>query len=89
MLARLPRPFWIWLILVAGTLLSFESSLSGLIGERVATTLILLIAMIKVRFVALEFMELRHAPILFRAGLELWLVILFATMLSLYWVGPG
>jgi hypothetical protein len=89
LLARLPRPVWIWLILVIGTLLSFESSLSGVIGERVATTLILLIAMIKVRFVALEFMELRHAPIIFRAGLEIWLVILFATMITLYWLGPG
>jgi len=89
LLARLPRPVWIWLILVIGTLLSFESSLSGVIGERVATTLILLIAMIKVRFVALEFMELRHAPIIFRVGLEIWLVILFATMITLYWLGPG
>lgn len=84
MLARLPRPAWIWLVLVLATILSFESSLSSWIGERVATTIILLVAVAKVRLVAMEFMELRHAPILFRLGLEIWLVALFLTMVSLY-----
>lgn len=89
MLARLPRAVWIWLLLVVLTLLSFESSLSSFIGVREATTLILLIAMVKVRYVALEFMELRHAPVIFRIGLEVWLVVLFATLTTLYWIGPG
>jgi len=89
LLARLPRAVWIWLLLVVLTLLSFESSLSSFIGVREATTLILLIAMVKVRYVALEFMELRHAPVIFRIGLEVWLVVLFATLTTLYWIGPG
>ena len=42
------------------------------------------IAMVKVRFVGLDFMELRNAPIPFRAIFELYCVALFLVLAGMY-----
>ena len=49
---------------------------------------VLVIAFIKVRFVGLEFMELRQAPLPLRLIFELWLILACATLLILYWLSP-
>jgi hypothetical protein len=75
----------IWALLVAASLLSWESM--AIAGEeaRIARAAILVIAFIKVRLVGLEFMELRHAPLALRLGFEAWGVLVCGTLLVLFW----
>ena len=75
----------VWLILVAATLLSWESIAIAGDSLRVAHTAILAIAFLKVRLVGLEFMELRHAPTLFRVAFEAWVAIIGTTLIFLFW----
>lgn len=89
MTIRLARPTIVWLLLILATTISFESSLGVFSDHRIATSAILAVAFLKVRAVALEFMELRHAPLIFRIGVEVWAVAVFAAMASVYWLGPN
>lgn len=79
------RPTIIWLLLVAASLLSWESmSIAG--GDaRLARAAILIIAFLKVRLVGLEFMELRHAPVALRAAFEGWTILVCAALLFFFW----
>jgi hypothetical protein len=75
----------IWLLLVGATLLSWELGHGlGVKDARAAGSLILVVAMIKVRLVVLDFMELRHAPTWMRAGAEIWTVLLAALLVALF-----
>jgi hypothetical protein len=65
--------FMWWGLLVGLTLLALETStLAG--STFAAVALIFFIAMVKVRIVVLEFMEVKHSPLWLRAALELWIV---------------
>jgi caa(3)-type oxidase subunit IV len=76
-----------WLVLLAATLLSWESAHSS--GDyRLASTVVLLIAFLKARLIGLEFMELRAAPRVLRAIFEAWVVVACATLLALYSLSP-
>jgi hypothetical protein len=77
----------VWLLLVAATLFSWESAHVGH-DYRVATSLVLVVAFIKVRFVGLEFMELRAAPLPLRLIFEAWLLLACGALLFLYWLSP-
>ena len=77
----------VWLLLVAATLFSWQSSAAGQ-DPRLASSAVLIIAFIKARFVGLEFMELRHAPVPLRLLFEGWIVAICATLLILYWLSP-
>jgi Prokaryotic Cytochrome C oxidase subunit IV len=79
----------IWLLLVAATLLSWESARVGFVAEehRFVTSAIMLVAFVKVRFVGLHFMELRQAPLPLRLLFEAWLVVVCAAILIVYWSG--
>ncbi|MQB07881.1 hypothetical protein DXT91_27970 [Agrobacterium tumefaciens] len=73
----------IWFVLVSlsilGPTLGSESESIALVGAA-----ILAFAVVKVRFVGLDFMELRHAPIAMRAAFEAYCLILWVTLAALY-----
>lgn len=70
-----------WAVLLALTLLSFESGAQRL---EIATALVIVIALVKIRVVILHFMEVADAPWTLRAPLELWLIFLGAALLALW-----
>src|ERR1700733_6953032 len=77
----------VWLVLVAATLLSWESARSS--GDyRLASSAVLLIAFLKARLIGLEFMELRAAPRVLRSIFEAWTVVACAGLLALYLLSP-
>ena len=77
----------VWLLLVLATLISWESAHLG-DDHRLSTSIVLVIAFIKARFVGLEFMELRAAPLPLRLIFELWVLLACAALLILYWLSP-
>ena len=82
------RLTWIWLLLVAATLLSVESSAAH--GDhRLLSTAIIVIACIKVRLIGLNFMELRTAPRVLRSIFEGWLLLIGSVLLLIYWLRPA
>jgi Prokaryotic Cytochrome C oxidase subunit IV len=79
-----------WAVLVALTLASFESAW-GLGWARdpvVAIAIVIGAALIKVRLVILDFMEVRHAPFALRLALEAWVLALGGGILAL-WYAAG
>lgn len=78
-----------WFVLVAATIAGYALRAEGLIGLTVGLTT-LAIAYLKSRLVILDFMELRHAPRLWRRLVEGWLLIVSALIFLVYSVGmPG
>ncbi|HSV71937.1 MAG TPA: cytochrome C oxidase subunit IV family protein [Methylibium sp.] len=78
----------VWALLVGATLTAWWLADGHGLPARLATTAALLIAAFKVRLVLLHFMELRHAPLRWRAVFEAWLVICSGVILAGYWHGP-
>ena len=79
----------VWFVLVAATALSWEMGHGvGLHDLRQASVAIIVVAFIKVRFVILDFMEIRHAPIWMRIVGEAWTVLVCAALVLLYWNAP-
>jgi hypothetical protein len=75
----------VWLSLVAATLVSWRFGQGFLIhGLREAGIAILVIAFIKIRYVILDFMEIRRAPLPMRIAAEIWVVAVCTTMVLLY-----
>ncbi len=62
-------------------------------GARTASTVVtvsaVVLALFKVRVIMGEFMEVRGAPTLLRRLADLWIVIMAATMLGLYFAGKA
>jgi len=81
----LNRTTVVWLALVAATGLSWESAQLGIADARWLTTGILAVAFIKVRYIGLDFMELRHAPLVLRMIFEAWVAMICAALLMVYW----
>jgi uncharacterized membrane protein YecN with MAPEG domain len=77
-----------WAILLALTLLSFESSwgLAWLRDPSAAIALVIGVAMVKVRIVILDFMEIREAPWALRGLLEVWVVAIAGGILAFWYV---
>lgn len=71
-----------WLILVAATVVSPFISAEG--GGRLAAVAVLAVATIKIRLIALDFMELRHAPWGMRVAIEGFCVAMWAVLSGLY-----
>jgi hypothetical protein len=72
-----------WLLLVAATVASYALRSEGSIGPAIGLTT-LAITYLKGRVVVLDFMELRHAPLVWRAIFEGWLLLLTLLVLTIY-----
>jgi cytochrome c oxidase subunit IV len=79
----------IWLLLLAATGVTFwlgESGISGSAG--MAPVLVMFaLAFVKALLVMRNFMELRHAPALWRLLLQGWLVLVTTGIVLAYWLG--
>ena len=80
------RATLVWCGLMTATLLSVF--IGGHIGEGASfgTSAVIAIAAVKARFVGLDFMELRGAPVLMRVAFEVWVVVVCVALLVLYLV---
>lgn len=79
-------PVWlVWLLLVGATATGALAA-EAMVNPRIATTLALLLAAVKVRLVFSQYMELRwhHRPL--RWLLELWLGAVTAILLITCWL---
>lgn len=84
----LSRATLVWGLLVGATLLSWELGHGiGIESARLAGVAILVITFIKVRFVILDFMELRDAPRWMRFVGEGWIVLICSVLTALFVIG--
>lgn len=83
------RATGIWLVLLAATLAAWWIADRQAVSAPLATTAALLAAAFKVRLVLMHFMELRHAPLRWRALFEAWLLLSFSLILAGYWLVPA
>ena len=83
----------VWLILSAITVaqfLSLQANASNIVGPHaVITVSVIGMALVKARLVFNEFMEVRHAPALFRRLADAWLVITTICLLGTYFAVPA
>lgn len=79
----------IWVGLIVATGLSWQFGHGFGFGEQYhyATAAILIITFVKIRFVFLDFMELRTAPWPLRLAFEVWAVSVCVILIGLYWLG--
>ena len=81
----------VWLLLSAITVtqlgVASVDRQAALTPNAAITTSAIVIALIKVRLVFREFMEVRHAPVLLRRLTDLWVVLTGGTLLGCYWIG--
>jgi caa(3)-type oxidase subunit IV len=83
------RVTWVWLALVVLTCVTTWGLSKDLFSPPVAVVGIFLIAAVKVRYVILDFMELRHAPIPVRAAFEAWPFAVAAIILGFWFATPA
>lgn len=76
------RLVMVWLAMCALTLAAFGTGGAHL-PARLPVIAVVVTALIKVRFVILDFMEVRTAPIALRLALEGWLILLGAVLLTM------
>ena len=76
------------LILLAATIAAFWMRNDGLVGLSIGIST-LAIAWFKGRLVVLDFMELRHAPLIWRALIEGWLLLVSGLILLFYFLGQS
>jgi hypothetical protein len=78
----------VWLILIAATLTSWWLGTEhGISNTKLATTLILMVAFVKVRLVVMHFMEVHDAPVPLRLILEVYCVVVCAVLVVMYLAG--
>lgn len=79
----------IWLALVVATLITFGLGESGLAGRAGIWTVLLMFVLAygKGMLVILDFMELRHAPALWRRLMVGWLSLVLMAIVLAYWLG--
>jgi caa(3)-type oxidase subunit IV len=82
------RVTWVWLGLVVLTCVTTWGLSKDMFSPAVAVVGTFSIAALKVRFVILDFMELRHAPIPVRRVLEAWPLVVTAMILG-FWFSTG
>lgn len=75
----------VWLLLLGATVASWElgHGIGGLEPHHLGIA-ILVVAFIKVRFVMLDFMEIRTAPLFARLLVEVWCVAICSILIALY-----
>lgn len=82
----------VWLLLSGLTLtyllIDHSADNDGTVtASRVATVAAIAIAIVKVRIIFREFMEVAHAPAILRRLTDLWIVIMVVSLLGTYLVG--
>ena len=77
-----------WLLLTLATVATFAARADGLVGFG-AGFATLTIACFKGRLVILDFMELRHAPRIWRGLIEGWLLLVSLLLFAVYWYSAG
>ncbi len=82
----LARPTGVWALLVMLTAVTFNIGESGASGAAVAG-MVLVMMMFKAQLVAGCFMELRHAPLLWRVVMGSYLVVVGGGIALGYWLG--
>jgi hypothetical protein len=86
------RSLIIWLLLSAITLgyllLDRSADNQGMYrASSAVTTVAILLALLKARFIFREFMQVRNAPVLLCRITDLWVVLIGAVLLGSYFVG--
>jgi len=75
----------IWFVLLGATLLSWEMGHGvGFESVKHASLAIIVVSFVKVRFVMMEFMELREAPLFMRLLADGWIVAITLILVGLY-----
>jgi hypothetical protein len=81
----------VWLVLSAITLAQLALGSLGqqysLTPNAAVTTSAIVIALVKVRVIIREFMEVRHAPVVLCRLTDLWVVLTGVSLLGSYFVG--
>lgn len=75
-----------WLVIVVATVVAYGLRSEEWVGYGVGVATLAL-AYVKARLVVLEFMELRHAPPVWRGIFEGWLLLLSVALLAVYSFG--
>lgn len=73
----------VWLALMAATVTSWAIGHRHSLGPRLISGIVIAVAFLKVRFVGLDFMELRTAPLPMRIAFEAWLLVACAGLILL------
>jgi hypothetical protein len=78
----------IWGLLLLATAVTWWLGESGQVGAGSVLPVLMIFAMalLKGWYVIQDFMELRHAPVLWRRLLQGWLVLVIALILLAYWI---
>jgi hypothetical protein len=79
------RTTLVWAVLVAATVFSFEVGVGA--GAWLNGIAILIVAFAKVRLVAQDFMEVRHAPKGLQIAADLWIGGVCTLLVGLYVLG--
>jgi heme/copper-type cytochrome/quinol oxidase subunit 4 len=83
------RVTMVWLGLVVLTCVTTWVLSKDLFSPAVAVVGIFLIAALKVRYVMLDFMELRHAPLPVRVAFEAWPAVVAVVILGFWFATPA
>ena len=83
------RVTWVWLGLMLATCATTWGLSKNLFSPAVAVVGNFLIAAVKVRYVMLDFMELRYAPIPVRVAFQAWPVAVAAMILGFWFATPA
>jgi hypothetical protein len=81
---------FVWVILAALTLayLWIDHSVDGALkSSAVVTSSVIVIALVKVRIIFREFMEVRDAPVVLCRLTDAWVVLIAVVLLGCYFVG--
>lgn len=79
----------VWLGLMTLTVLTTWVLSKDIVSPAAAVTGIFLIVAVKIRFVMLDFMELRDAPVPIRVAFEGWIVVVTTLILGFWFLTPG
>jgi hypothetical protein len=79
----LDRLIFIWLLLMAATVLARLIGHGPITDDRLASAAVIAVAFLKVRLVGLDFMELRYAPPAFRIAFEMWVLAVGGVLIAL------
>lgn len=77
------RSTYVWIALVVVTIVSWAVGAEHEVGSGIAV-FVLGLAVTKVRFVGLDFMELRDAPLILRGFFEAYCLVLWSVLAGMY-----